>query len=69
MTGQTGVIAIDMNVRMTSGIQINGFAIPTYTAGVGYGTKTINPYNGNGYMLVYNSNTSATEWINITVRT
>ncbi|MDU4001453.1 phage tailspike protein [Pluralibacter gergoviae] len=69
MNGQTGVIAIDMNVRMTSGIQINGFTMPTYISGVGYGTKTINPYTGNGYMLTYNSSTSAAEWINITVRT
>lgn len=65
MSGTTGVIAIDLNHRITSGVQITGWAIPTLISGVGYGTRTFNPFTGTGYTLIWNG--TAAQWVSASV--
>lgn len=59
MTGFTGAVLIDANHICTAGNSIAGWAVPTITS-VGFGARTINPYTGAGWVLLYNG--SAAVW-------
>ena len=54
MTGISSSAIILDGVSCTAGNSIAGWSIPSGT-GVGFGTKTINPYTAGGWMLISNS--------------
>lgn len=65
MSSTSGTILIDYGHVCTAGTAINGWVIPTATS-VGYGAKTVNPYTGKGWMLLWNG-TSA-QWFPLQIQ-
>nr|DAY73795.1 MAG TPA: hypothetical protein [Caudoviricetes sp.] len=65
ISGTTGTILIDYGHVCTSGVSIPGWVIPTAT-NVGYGAKTVNPYTGKGWILLWNG--TAAQWFPLQVQ-